>query len=333
METNWAIFSIWLIIAAFQTFIFALMVRALRLMLPQQVRRAMMPALAALTVLVMVADGPGDVSVSGRACLLAGVTRNFRNRSAADRRSARTWRWLAAWPPICAVFICCGSALSLFRLLRCSMFLRRHVYAILESAFAGTVPELAGPRRGAAICFPLIAVGRLSCSFCCWALARPIPSENVDVWVFHIPLAQSFVGHHGFASPQIRKLLFYSNQPLFFELLFATAMLAVPNFVAAGAVNVAILFGFAVAAFVLRPARAGHSSFWSVFLLFFLAQNFLLGAATPDDRFAAILFFRGGLSVCLSLCQRFPVFRSGHVGADGGRRGGGKIYRTGDARS
>ena len=35
VETNWAIFSIWLIIAAFQTFIFSLMVRAMRLMLPQ----------------------------------------------------------------------------------------------------------------------------------------------------------------------------------------------------------------------------------------------------------------------------------------------------------
>jgi glycosyltransferase involved in cell wall biosynthesis len=34
IETHWAIFSIWLLIAAFQTFIFALMVRALRLMLP-----------------------------------------------------------------------------------------------------------------------------------------------------------------------------------------------------------------------------------------------------------------------------------------------------------
>jgi hypothetical protein len=34
LETNWAIFAIWLIIAAFQTFIFALMVRAMRLMLP-----------------------------------------------------------------------------------------------------------------------------------------------------------------------------------------------------------------------------------------------------------------------------------------------------------
>lgn len=34
VETHWAIFSIWLLIAAFQTFIFALMVRALRLMLP-----------------------------------------------------------------------------------------------------------------------------------------------------------------------------------------------------------------------------------------------------------------------------------------------------------
>jgi glycosyltransferase involved in cell wall biosynthesis len=34
VQTHWAIVSIWLLIAAFQTFIFALMVRALRLMLP-----------------------------------------------------------------------------------------------------------------------------------------------------------------------------------------------------------------------------------------------------------------------------------------------------------
>jgi glycosyltransferase involved in cell wall biosynthesis len=34
VQTHWAIFSIWLLIAAFQTFIFALMVRAVRLMLP-----------------------------------------------------------------------------------------------------------------------------------------------------------------------------------------------------------------------------------------------------------------------------------------------------------
>jgi glycosyltransferase involved in cell wall biosynthesis len=34
VETNWAIFGVWLIIAAFQTFIFALMIRALGAMLP-----------------------------------------------------------------------------------------------------------------------------------------------------------------------------------------------------------------------------------------------------------------------------------------------------------
>jgi len=34
VQTHWAIISIWLLIAAFQTFIFALMVRAMRLMLP-----------------------------------------------------------------------------------------------------------------------------------------------------------------------------------------------------------------------------------------------------------------------------------------------------------
>ena len=39
VETHWAIMSVWLIIAAFQTFTFSLMVRALRLMLPQPGRR------------------------------------------------------------------------------------------------------------------------------------------------------------------------------------------------------------------------------------------------------------------------------------------------------
>ena len=72
-------------------------------------------------------------------------------------------------------------------------------------------------------------------------------------------------------------MLFYSTQPDFQEMLFAVAMLAVPNYVAAGVVNVAILFGL----FALLPSFAEQTraiQFLGVCFLFFWWQNFPLGA-------------------------------------------------------
>jgi hypothetical protein len=80
----------------------------------------------------------------------------------------------------------------------------------------------------------------------CWlglglvlAMLCRIPTQNVDAWVFHLPLAFSMVEHHGFIYPQIGHL-FYASQPLFFNVLFAQALLVEPDFVAAALVNVPV---------------------------------------------------------------------------------------------
>ena len=128
--------------------------------------------------------------------------------------------------------------------------------------------------------FPLIAAGAF---FTCLAMAlrlSTIPGENVDIWVFHVPLAQSLVAHHGFAYPLIQKLLFYSSQPLLFELLYGTAMLAVPHFIAANAVNIAILFGF-VFLLLSFAQRVRDIQFLVLCGIFFWWQNFLLDASQP----------------------------------------------------
>ena len=66
-----------------------------------------------------------------------------------------------------------------------------------------------------------------------------IPTENVDAWVFHIPLANSIVSNHGFIFPQISNL-FYSNQPLFINTLFAQALSFFHHHSSAALVNVCI---------------------------------------------------------------------------------------------
>jgi hypothetical protein len=73
-----------------------------------------------------------------------------------------------------------------------------------------------------------------------------LPSENIDVWVFQLPLAKSMVDHSGFVYPQMDHPS-YGNMPLFFNLLFAQAMLFVDHFIAANAVNIAVYLGFLLA--------------------------------------------------------------------------------------
>jgi hypothetical protein len=178
--------------------------------------------------------------------------------------------------------------LALFHLLRFGVVLtamiailyvaRREIYAMLV-AVCGCVKSWFA-QAGQGNFFPLIAVGAF---FVCLAMAlrlATIPGENVDIWVFHIPLAQSFVAHHGLAYPLIPKLLFYSSQPLLFELLYGTAMLAVPHFIAANAVNIAILFGF-VFLLLSFAGRARDIQFLVLCGIFFWWQNFLLDATQP----------------------------------------------------
>jgi hypothetical protein len=108
-------------------------------------------------------------------------------------------------------------------------------------------------------------------------LAR-VPTDNVDAWAFHLPLAFSMVEHHGFIHPQIGHP-FYSHQPLFINVLFAQAVSVKPHFFAATLVNIFIyLFTLLSLAAVWR-----QRAFAFCLLLAVVASNtfFTLGVAVP----------------------------------------------------
>ena len=190
--------------------------------------------------------------------------------------------------------------------------LRGDAKALLATVRDGILRALVGVRRGNL--FPLIALVAGSLFFLIGLRLSALPAENVDVWVFHIPLAQSFVAHHGFVYPQIESMLFYSNQPLQFELLFATAMLATPDYVAADAVNLAILFGFVL--LVLSFAqRARDLQFLVLCYLFICSQNFLLDAATPMIDLPRSCFSVAAYLFAYRYARRFAASGPGPVGA------------------
>jgi hypothetical protein len=141
--------------------------------------------------------------------------------------------------------------LALFHLLRADVTLAVFVLLVLwrwRDAFAtlGALVTLAvdGWRASKRLDVVTLAAtaGFFAVATCLFVLAQ-LPSENVDVWVFQLPLAQSMVDHSGFVYPQMDHA-FYGNNPLFFNLLFAQAMLFVDHFIAANAVNIVIYLGF-----------------------------------------------------------------------------------------
>jgi hypothetical protein len=157
------------------------------------------------------------------------------------------------------------------------LVLRRDLLAMLAALRSEMAGWFVQVRRGNF--FPALAASAGCGVLLLGLLLSQVPAGNVDVWVFHIPLAQSFVDNHGFVFPQWSNV-FYSNQPLQFELLFAAVMLAVRNFAAAGAVNVAIFLGFIL--LVLSFARrARYLQFIVVCYVFVCSEYFLLDAATP----------------------------------------------------
>ncbi|MDC9811095.1 MULTISPECIES: hypothetical protein [Rhizobium] len=92
---------------------------------------------------------------------------------------------------------------------------------------------------------PLPVLAALVCIVYCyvWSIQALFPPGIADVWVFHIPLANSIIDHAGFVSPQIDHP-FYGNIPLFFNLLFALVMMVSGHWTGAAAMNIAIFFGF-----------------------------------------------------------------------------------------
>ena len=125
----------------------------------------------------------------------------------------------------------------------------------------------------------LAAVGALVALAACLLALAQLPSDNVDVWVFQLPLAESMVEHSGFAYPQIDDP-FYGNSPLFFNLLFAQALLFVDHFIAADVVNIVIYLSFLLALLTYAPGARGFA-----FLLILYSSRrrdtFAPGASAP----------------------------------------------------
>jgi hypothetical protein len=121
----------------------------------------------------------------------------------------------------------------------------------------------------------LAAAGLL---LCCLLMSQ-IPSENVDIWVFHLPLARSFIAYHGFHDPQMPNL-FYASQPLLPELMFGLSMLAVDHYIAADAINIAIYFGLLLLLLGFARHKRGLQ-FLVIFAVFFWADGFARSTAEP----------------------------------------------------
>ncbi|ABC90552.1 hypothetical conserved protein [Rhizobium etli CFN 42] len=127
--------------------------------------------------------------------------------------------------------------------------------------------------------FPLLASGAFIVLIGVISITALFPAGSADVWAFQIPLAQSMVSHSGFVTPQIDSH-FYGNIPLFFNVLFASALLFVDHWLAAGLMNAAIFLGF----LLLLTSCAHRWRAAGLLLVFYLIafQGFFTpGAAVP----------------------------------------------------
>jgi hypothetical protein len=102
-----------------------------------------------------------------------------------------------------------------------------------------------------------------------------IPSQNIDVWVHHIPIAESIVKHNGFIYPIIPHL-FYGNMPSFIEVLFAEGLIFTDNHNIANLVHYSIYFSFLV---LLGSFSAKGRTLALVLLSWMLIDPFLRGDA------------------------------------------------------
>lgn len=210
----------------------------------------------------------------------------------ADRRrtitdpSARDLLFLGLLPGLTIVGAL-GTFLALVGLLRAEamlvlsagviVFLRQDAWAIVR-AIAGLLTDGWDALRR----LDLIAIagmaGLLALTTALFVLAQA-PTDNIDAWVAHVPLARSLAQHHGFIYPQVGNV-FYAAMPLFFHVLFAQALLFVDHFVAASAVNIAMLVAFMLGLSVFsRRARA--LMFLLILLLIGATSFFGLAATQP----------------------------------------------------
>jgi hypothetical protein len=189
--------------------------------------------------------------------------------------------------PAFAIVGTIGTALALLRLFRGDVTLgvgaallvwRRRDAACVAVALAALATDLwRAIRRGNLVAS--VAVAAFGALGYILILLSHMPSANVDAWVFQLPLAQSMIAHRGFVYPQIGDL-FYANNPLFFNVLFAQVLLFVDHFIAANAMNVAIYLGFLLCLASLAPRAR---TFGLLVVLYLVATCLLIstGATLP----------------------------------------------------
>ncbi|PDT09816.1 glycosyltransferase family 39 protein [Rhizobium sp. M1] len=127
--------------------------------------------------------------------------------------------------------------------------------------------------------FPLLAAVAFIGLACLLSVAALFPAGSADVWAFQIPLAQSIVSHGGFVTPQIGSN-FYGNIPLFFNVLFASTLLFVDHWFAAGLLNAVIFLAFLLLLVSCAHRWRAAGSLLVCFLIAF-QPFFTSGAAVP----------------------------------------------------
>lgn len=113
-----------------------------------------------------------------------------------------------------------------------------------------------------------------------------VPSLNADVWVHHIPIAESFLANNGFVYPVIPHP-FYGNMPSFVELLFAEGLAFVSNYSIANLIHFAIFWSFLL--FLASCSRKGKA-LALVLLSWILIDNFFSDSVTAMTDVARSVF-------------------------------------------
>jgi hypothetical protein len=157
-----------------------------------------------------------------------------------------------------------GTILALFGLFRMELFAAVMVGAVIWRRREAIVTLVALAGNAKAIwrslargeLMTLVAIGIFAKTIFGLVVYAQLPSENVDVWNHQVPLAQSIVSHAGFVFPQIDHM-FYGTNPIFFNMLFAEALLFVDDVIAANVVNSLLYLGFLLTLLACaRRARA-----------------------------------------------------------------------------
>ena len=157
--------------------------------------------------------------------------------------------------------------------------LRRDVKA-LAAGLRDSACLVAGVVRGGDL-FPLLALLAGLAALSLGIHLCLMPADIADIWAYHLPIAHSFITHHGIIAQQLPYHAFYGNNPLLFELLFAVPMLVVDHFAAAGIVNVAIYFGLMLLILSFACRARGFQFLLLLVALVWASPFFLLGAAQP----------------------------------------------------